>query len=172
MELANKLKFYREQNGYSQAFVADHLHISRQSISKWENGKSSPDIEKLVVLSKLYEISIDQLLQENQQMTEKIKANEIEIKAKQKKLALVRSRVEDKNDEGSLLLILAGIAAFTFPIGIILVTFVFFRNKQTNTLYRLVLVVCLVALFLNLYDGYVHVSNFFDWGTGTVELID
>lgn len=65
MVLKKKLKESRIKKGYSQVVVADYLQISRQSISKWENGKNSPDLKNLVKLSEFYEVSIDDLLKEN-----------------------------------------------------------------------------------------------------------
>ena len=67
MKLSEKLKKAREQIGYSQQDVADKLNISRQSISRWENGWTYPDIENLIVLSNLYNVSLDELLKEDEQ---------------------------------------------------------------------------------------------------------
>ena len=58
MLLGEKLKETRQSKGLSQSTVAEHLSISRQSISKWENNSSYPDLDNLVRLSKYYEISI------------------------------------------------------------------------------------------------------------------
>ncbi|CAM4293477.1 helix-turn-helix domain-containing protein [Erysipelothrix aquatica] len=62
MLLNEYLKYYREVNGYTQEALAEKLMISRQAISKWERGESMPDIENIIMLSDLYDISIDQLL--------------------------------------------------------------------------------------------------------------
>lgn len=62
IELDKRLKDAREAKGLSQNYVAEHLNITRQAISKWENGKSMPDLENLIILSTLYEISLDELL--------------------------------------------------------------------------------------------------------------
>ncbi|SEL24221.1 Helix-turn-helix domain-containing protein [Carnobacterium iners] len=62
MVLGDKLREGRINKKYSQGDVANYLKISRQSISKWENNSSSPDLTNLVKLSDLYEISIDELL--------------------------------------------------------------------------------------------------------------
>ncbi|MGB3160583.1 helix-turn-helix domain-containing protein [Carnobacterium sp.] len=69
MVLKKKLKESRIKKGYSQVVVADYLQISRQSISKWENGKNSPDLKNLVKLSEFYEVSIDDLLKENKKQS-------------------------------------------------------------------------------------------------------
>ena len=91
MLLGEKLKETRQSKGLSQSTVAEHLSISRQSISKWENNSSYPDLDNLVRLSKYYEISIDDLLNENQELKEKIAENELHIKESQKKLDHIRS---------------------------------------------------------------------------------
>ena len=53
------LKRIRQQNGLTQKDVADFLHISPQSISKWENGEATPSIEFLPLLSQLFNCKID-----------------------------------------------------------------------------------------------------------------
>jgi transcriptional regulator with XRE-family HTH domain len=63
--LGKKLKNIRIKKKYSQDNVADFLHISRQSVSKWENDSSYPDLDNLVKLSEYYEVSIDDLLKNN-----------------------------------------------------------------------------------------------------------
>lgn len=170
--LAEQLKLYREKSGLSQASVAEELKISRQQISKWENGRGYPDIDNLVLLSKLYQVSIDELLQENEQLKEQIQKNNVEIEDKKKKLSFITQQMSSDKDEGLILLLLAGVSSFIFPLGILLSGFAIWRNKKTNSFYRLVYIVCAIALLLNLYDGYVHVANVMNWGTTTIEQVD
>ena len=66
MELSKNLKKARENVGLSQAEVAEKLNISRQAISKWENGWTSPDIDNLVILSDLYDVSLDELIKNDE----------------------------------------------------------------------------------------------------------
>lgn len=60
--LAEKLYELRKTNALSQDELADKLNVSRQAISKWERGESLPDTENLIQLSKLYNVSIDELV--------------------------------------------------------------------------------------------------------------
>ena len=62
LEIANRLTALRKQNGYSQEELADKLNVSRQAVSKWERGESSPDTDNLIALAKLYNVSLDELL--------------------------------------------------------------------------------------------------------------
>ena len=65
MKLGKNFKYYRELNGYSQEDVAQKLNISRQAISRWENDWNIPDIENLKELSRLYNVSLEELLNEH-----------------------------------------------------------------------------------------------------------
>lgn len=61
-ETANRLFEYRKINGFSQEEVAAKIGVSRQAISKWERGESSPDTDNLIALAQLYKITIDELI--------------------------------------------------------------------------------------------------------------
>ena len=62
MEFNNKLYELRKQKGFSQEELANRLNVSRQTVSKWEVGDSTPDMEKLIAISDLFEISLDELV--------------------------------------------------------------------------------------------------------------
>lgn len=62
MEFNNKLYELRKQKGFSQEELANCLNVSRQTISKWEIGESTPDMEKLVAISDLFDVSLDELV--------------------------------------------------------------------------------------------------------------
>ncbi len=62
MEFNNKLYELRKQKGLSQEELANRLNVSRQTVSKWEVGESTPDMEKLVAISELFDISLDELV--------------------------------------------------------------------------------------------------------------
>ena len=62
MEFNNKLYNLRKQKGLSQEELANRLNVSRQTVSKWEVGDSTPDMEKPIAISDLFEISLDELV--------------------------------------------------------------------------------------------------------------
>lgn len=62
IEIANRLIKLRKENGYSQEELADKLGISRQAVSKWERAEASPDTDNLILLARLYNMSLDDLL--------------------------------------------------------------------------------------------------------------
>ncbi len=63
IEIANRLVALRKQKGLSQEDLAEQLGISRQAVSKWERAESAPDMGNLMSLAKLYQVSLDELLQ-------------------------------------------------------------------------------------------------------------
>lgn len=72
MSFSNKLTNEREKKGWSQEELAQKLYVSRQSVSKWENGKNYPNIEIIIDLSNLFDITIDALLKKDKDLKEKI----------------------------------------------------------------------------------------------------
>jgi DNA-binding XRE family transcriptional regulator len=60
--LGDLLKDYRIKNNMTQEFVAEHLGVSRQAVSKWESGASDPSTANLLALAKLFGISAAELL--------------------------------------------------------------------------------------------------------------
>lgn len=62
VETANRLQTLRKKNGYSQEELAEKIGISRQAVSKWERAEASPDTDNLILLAKLYGVTLDELL--------------------------------------------------------------------------------------------------------------
>ena len=62
--LGEALKEHRTRCHMTQEFVAEHLGVSRQAVSKWENGTSEPSTSNLLALAKLYGVSAQELLQQ------------------------------------------------------------------------------------------------------------
>lgn len=62
MNLSEKLVSLRKQKGFTQMDLAERLDVSRQAISRWEVGAAVPSIDNLKVLSELYEVPVDYLL--------------------------------------------------------------------------------------------------------------
>ena len=72
MIFSERLKREREKKGWSQTELAEKIHVSRQSVSKWETGKNYPSIEVIIHLSDLFGITIDELLRSDEELKEKV----------------------------------------------------------------------------------------------------
>lgn len=89
VETANRLYELRKKFGYSQEELAEKIGVSRQAISKWERSEASPDTDNLIMLSKVYGITIDELINgPSDQSEESPKKNEAK-----------EDDSEDSNDE-------------------------------------------------------------------------
>ena len=62
MDFHIKLQELRKQKGYTQEQLAEKLHVSRTAVSKWESGRGYPNLESLKAISKLFSITVDELL--------------------------------------------------------------------------------------------------------------
>ena len=60
--LGENLKIYRNECKMTQEFVAESLGVSRQAVSKWENGTSDPSTSNLLAFAKLYGVSVEEIL--------------------------------------------------------------------------------------------------------------
>ena len=65
MKLPEKIQRERKKMGLSQEKLAEKIGVSRQAITKWENGLASPELEKIVSLSECFKVSTDYLLKDN-----------------------------------------------------------------------------------------------------------
>lgn len=65
MKLPDKIIKHRKANGWSQEDFAEKLNISRQAISRWENGTALPDAQNILQISKLFNVTTDYLLNDD-----------------------------------------------------------------------------------------------------------
>lgn len=72
MELGTQIRKYRNERTLSQEALAEKAYVSQQTVSNWENDKSYPDVNSLVLLSEVFETSLDQLIK----VEEKAERNE------------------------------------------------------------------------------------------------
>lgn len=78
MEISNQIKKYRLKLGLSQEDLAQKVFVTRQTISNWENNKNYPDINSLVLLSTIFDVSLDILVKGDlEKMQEQINTKDI-----------------------------------------------------------------------------------------------
>ena len=64
MILSEKITEERKKNGWSQEELAEKLSVSRQAVSKWESAQSTPDLQKIIRMAELFQVSTDYLLRD------------------------------------------------------------------------------------------------------------
>lgn len=70
MNIADRIQSLRKHKGISQEELADKIGVSRQAVSKWESEQSSPDIEKVILMSDYFDVTTDYLLKGIEQVSD------------------------------------------------------------------------------------------------------
>lgn len=157
-----RLKHFRNLKGLSQTEVAEKLSLTRQAISNWEANKSYPDLDNIVLLSKLYDVSVDELLGAN--TTENTKdnqppQNEILQNSSQTVLEMI-----------CLAAILVLTCQFTI-IGMLAAIIIAVWLKKTQRPYKIIYLLCIVCFCISTYNLYVLIEHTFKLGVASIESI-
>jgi len=80
MKFAEKLLNLRTKGGYSQELLAEKINVSRQAVSKWEQGTTLPETDKIIALSDFFHVSIDYLLRDQGELNSNLDLAQIVIK--------------------------------------------------------------------------------------------
>lgn len=121
MKIGNKINQLRKISGMTQEQLAEKLNVSRQTISKWESGGTLPDIDSIVKVSKLFHVSLDDLLMEGEVSMTNKKEEQITIED------LMKINLHNRK---MTLLLISGL--FFIMIGIL--NFAYVVALQTTTL--------------------------------------
>ncbi|WP_257206452.1 helix-turn-helix domain-containing protein [Bacillus cereus] len=106
------MKRFRESKSFSQEDVARKVGVTRQAVYKWESNKSYPDIENLILLSKLYEVTIDELIKGSEDAREELDQKD-------------KNECEDDDDENDFgfFIGIEGISLFITILGMLIMVF-------------------------------------------------
>lgn len=161
-DLGQALKDSRNEAGLSQTDVADAIHVSRQSISKWENNTQMPDISRVRDLCHLYGVSMDDLMV-RMDMAGADAANQTSVLDGRKESANATN--EDRlnlvgrttttygkpvYDDSALLLILTAICAFIPIVDLFAPWLILWNNKKSNRYYWWINAICIISFLVAL----------------------
>ncbi len=97
MNFSEKLLTLRKAKGMTQEQLAEKLDVSRQSISKWESGQAVPELEKIIALSTIFDVTTDYLLKSSEIDDLSMKTEMLE---KQQQQMLVREQRQHQSEKG------------------------------------------------------------------------
>ena len=122
MKFNEKLIMLRKQHNLSQEQVAEKLGVARQTISKWELGETTPEMDKLIIMSELYNITLDELMKEENEG----------------KVVNNPNNTNSQKLAGMTIKILKGIGIFILIVAILyvflmIIGFVAFNKVETNS---------------------------------------
>lgn len=154
--LPSRLKELRKKNHYSQEYVAEQLNISRQAISQWENGKAAPDLENLMLLADLYNMSMDELLDGNKE-----KEPSSEVVVTEKKLFYYLEIV-------GISIFLALFVQFPIvPIILSIIVAVWYKVRKRG--HWIIYVVCMICLIIGIYSTFIMLGHIIlNYGTPSI----
>ena len=110
MELGNKIKELRKAQNINQNELAEKLFVSRQTISNWENDKSYPDIQSVLLLSEIFDVSVDTLLKGDVEKMERIVTEQMQADINKMNAYAIRMTI-------SMIAILVSTPILAFTIG-------------------------------------------------------
>lgn len=155
-----RLKHFRNLKGLSQTEVAEKLSLSRQAISNWEANKSYPDLDNIVLLSKLYEVSVNELL--GTSMNENI------TEAQTSKTKILEKSPQTVLEMICLAAILVLTCQFTV-IGMLTSIIIAVWLKKTQRPYKVIYLLCIVCFCISTYNLYVLIEHTFKLGVSSIE---
>ncbi|MEB9857282.1 helix-turn-helix transcriptional regulator, partial [Bacillus cereus] len=133
MNLGSQLKKFRESKSFSQEDVARKVGVTRQAVYKWESNKSYPDIDNLILLSELYEVTIDELIKGSGDAREELDKKD-------------KDECEDDEDEND----------FGFFIGIILIFIGIFIGIEGISLFITILGMLMMVFYSDVKKAIIN----------------
>ncbi|MCM1498381.1 MAG: helix-turn-helix domain-containing protein [Clostridium sp.] len=150
--MGERLLKLRNQSSLTQEELAERLDVSRQSISKWELNKTLPDVDKLIQLSEMYQVSIDYLIKGEEALAEEKEKREPEKEAAAVADDMDKTAKEEKKGGGN------SISAAEFTVKRIILCICIFLSGS----------LCLLAV---VFTGRLLKNNAFDREGGTQEVV-
>lgn len=151
--LNERLKKARKQKEYSQEYVAEYLHTSRQTVARWENGSSVPGADIIKKLAELYDVSVNYLLEIPEKESvhnQSIQENEI----------ISESSLKEYGFEMLFWLILNIVSISVSPIGLVIsiISLLWAKKRKFFKLFYFIAIPCLM---LNVWNCFVIFNAFF-----------
>lgn len=161
MKLCEQIYKLRSEKMLSQADIADALDVSRQSVSKWETGTAVPELSKLILMSELFDVSLDELVKGSDEVTNKTNDCRESIPAAQ----IIYPRREGRITAGYILIFFDGLAllmltafgnllaGLVFSIPLFLCALICFTCRRRAGLWCAWLIYWFVNIYLHIATG-------------------
>lgn len=114
MKLPEKIYELRKASHLSQEQLAEKIGVSRQSISKWESGESLPELERIVALSQVFNVTTDYLLKSNETDELIIRTERLETKQEELKVELITTQMKNIRIFSTAFIYVVALAFFLF----------------------------------------------------------
>jgi len=165
------IKHFRLQKGLSQTQIAEKIGVSRQAISNWESGKTYPDLDNIVLLCKVYEITTDELLGSDAQTSkESTTTTSNQCSVFQKEVNVLGNSPQIILELLCLSVILILASQFAF-LGLLVPIATAIWLKKTNRKYKIIYFLCVVCFLICLQNTYAIFEHLYGTTTTSIEVV-
>lgn len=141
MNLSEKIFTLRKGSDLTQEQLAEALNVSRQSISKWESGQATPELEKIVAMSQVFGVTTDSLLQPSEIDELSVKT---EILAKQQQQLLAR----EKRNRKIIRCLLYSIGVYLLFFSVYFIGHFYFEIWNPSVIFAEFLIATVIVIFI------------------------
>ncbi|MDE5779520.1 MAG: helix-turn-helix domain-containing protein [Lachnospiraceae bacterium] len=141
MDFSEKLLTLRKGKNMTQEQLAEQLDVSRQSISKWESGQAMPELDKIIALSNVFDVTTDYLLKPSEIDELSVKT---EMLAKQQQQLLVR----EKNRTRKMHFILYSMGVYLIFLAVYIIGHYYFEIWNPSVIFAEFLIATAIVIFL------------------------
>lgn len=141
MNFSEKLVTLRKANNLTQEELAEKLDVSRQSVSKWESGQVTPELEKIVAISAVFHVTTDYLLKSSEIDDLSVKTEMLE---RQQQLMLVREQKRHQIRE----CVMYAIAVYLIFFAVYFIGHYYFEIWNASVIFSEVLIATAIVIFI------------------------
>ena len=141
MIFSEKLLALRKANDLTQEQLAEKLDVSRQSISKWESGQAVPELEKIVALSAVFDVTTDYLLKSSEMDDLSLKTEMLE---KQQKMMLI----QEQKRQQILWCVMHSLAVYLIFLALYIIGHFYFEIWNPSVIFAEFLIATAVVIFI------------------------
>ena len=140
MKLHDKIYEFRKKEGLSQEALAEKLGVSRQSVSKWETGEATPEVSKLLAISKLFGVTTDYLLDDEAEEENKPEVSPFEMPSSSFEVTSVNEAPPKKKGRSIralvMILLICIVLCMLLPLIMAILSYsIFTMNPDVETIY-------------------------------------
>ena len=141
MNFSEKLLTLRKAKGMTQEQLAEKLDVSRQSISKWESGQAVPELEKIVALSTIFDVTTDYLLKSSEIDDLSVKTEMLE---KQQQMMLLREQKNQRTFE----CVMYSVAVYLIFFAVYFIGHYYFEIWNPSVIFAEFLIATAIVIFI------------------------
>lgn len=141
MNFSEKLLTLRKAKDLTQEQLAEKLDVSRQSVSKWESGQATPDLEKIVEISAIFDVTTDYLLKSSEINDLSVKTEMLE---KQQQMMLLREQKKQRTFE----CVMYSVAVYLIYLAVYFIGHYYFKIWNASVIFSEFLIATAIVIFI------------------------